>query len=72
LSWLKRPSPFWLFVFAAFCAATLPPQLPAMTFRIVTLTNLRPMTATSVLTGNIVIVLTFVVAVVAVVDHQRS
>jgi hypothetical protein len=90
LSWLKRPSPFWLFVLAAFCAATrglswlkcpspnlvfafaafcaapLPLQLPARMFGIVTPINLRPMTATGILPGDVMIALAFAAATVAV------
>jgi hypothetical protein len=67
LSWLKRPSPFWVFAFAAFCAALLPPRLPVTTFGIVAPINLRPMTATGVPPVDAVIALAFVVAAVAAV-----
>jgi hypothetical protein len=62
LSWLKRPSPFWFFAFAAFCATPLPLQLPAATFGIVMPINLRPMTATGILPGDVVIALAFAAA----------
>ncbi len=65
LSWLKCPSPFWVFAFAAFCAALLPPRLPAMTFGIVTPIVLRLMTATGIPPQDIVIALAFAVAAVA-------
>jgi hypothetical protein len=65
---LKHPCPFSVFaLFAAFCDVPLPPQLPAAMFGIVMLINLRPMTATGVLLGDVVIVLVFMVAAAAAV-----
>ncbi len=52
-------------VFAAFCATPLPPQLPARMFGIVAPIGLRPMTATGILLGDIVIALAFAVAAAA-------
>ncbi len=66
LSWLKRPSPFLVFAFVAFCAVPLPLQLLATTFEIVTPINLRPMTATGVLPGDVLIVLMFTAVAAAV------
>ncbi len=62
LSWLKCSSPFWVFAFAAFCATPLPPQLPGSAFGILVPIILRPMTATGVMPGDIVIVLVFAAA----------
>ncbi len=59
LSWLKGLSPFLVFAFAAFCVAPLPPRLPAMTFGIIMPINLRPMAATGILPGDVVIALVF-------------
>ncbi len=49
-----------MFAFMAFCAVALPPRLPATTFRIVAPIDLRPMTVTGILPGDIVNALTFV------------
>ncbi len=54
-----------MFAFAALGAALLPPQLHATTFGTVAPVNLRPMTATGIPPGDIVIVLAFVVAAAA-------
>ncbi len=45
----------------------LPPQLPATLFGIVTPIDLRPMTATGILPGDVVIALAFAAAAAAVV-----
>ncbi len=55
-----------MFAFAAFCAMPLPPRLPARMLRIVALINLRPMTATGVLPGDVMIVLAFAAAAAVV------
>ncbi len=65
LNWLKCLSPFWVFAFAAFCAALLPLQLPAMTLRIGASINLRLMTAAGIPPGDVVIALTFAKAAAA-------
>ncbi len=64
LSWLKRLSPFLVFALGAFCATLLPPQLPVTTFGIVAPNNLRPMTVTGILPGDVVIALAFAAAAV--------
>jgi hypothetical protein len=51
--------------FAAFCATPLPPRLPATTFGIIVPINLRPMAATGVLLGDVVIALAFAAAAAA-------
>ncbi len=51
-----------VFAFAAVCAVLLPLQLPATTFGIVVPIDLRPMTATGILPGDVVIVLAFAAA----------
>ncbi len=56
----------WVFAFAAVVqVALLPPRLPAITFGIIMPINLRPIPATGVPPGGIVIVLAFVAAVAA-------
>ncbi len=54
-----------MFAFAAFCAAPLPPQLLVITFGIIMPIDLRPMTATGIPPGDVVIALAFAAAVVA-------
>ncbi len=54
-----------MFAFTAFCAAPLPPQLPARAFGIVAPINLRPIKATGVVPGDVVIALTFAAAAAA-------
>ncbi len=54
-----------MFTFAAFCAAPFPLQLPTTTFGIITQIDLRPMTATGILPGDVVIALLFVAAAAA-------
>ncbi len=49
----------------AFCAAMLPLQLPVTTFGIVASIDLRPMTVTGVLPGDIMIALAFAAAAAA-------
>ncbi len=62
-----------MFAFVAFCAAPLPPRLPATTFGIIVPINLRPMAATGILPGDVVIALAFAVAAaVAVVAVAAS
>jgi hypothetical protein len=66
LSWLKCPSSFWVFAFAAVvCAVPFPPQLLAMTFGIIAPIYLRLMAATGVPLGDVVIALAFTGAAVA-------
>ncbi len=62
---MKRPSPFLVFAFTAFCAALLPPRLLATTFVIIAPINLRPMAVTGILPGDIVIALAFAAAAAA-------
>ncbi len=65
LSWLKHPSPFWVFAFVTFFAALLPPRLLVTTFGIIAPINLRPMTATGITPGYVVIALAFAAAAAA-------
>ncbi len=55
-----------MFAFCGLYAAWFPPQFPAMTIRIVALIDLRPVAATGIPLGDVVIVLAFVVAAAAV------
>jgi hypothetical protein len=64
MSWLKPPSPFWVFAFTAVvCVTMLPPQLPARTFGIVAPIDLRPMAVMGIPPGDVVIALAIVEAV---------
>ncbi len=51
-----------MFAFTAFCAVPLPPRLLVTMFGIILPINLRPMTATGIPPGDIMIALVFAVA----------
>jgi hypothetical protein len=62
----EMPEPFFGVCVRGFCAALLPPRLPAMTFGIIAPIDLRPMAATGILPGDVVIALAFAAVAAAV------